>query len=686
MKTFLNTILICIVLTKVTIAQTDEAFEQIIEAYLPATDEDLNYDEVYEMLYQYYQSPINLNSTDRAGLEQLNLLNNQQLNAFINYRKLYGPLLSIFELQAIPYFDLQTIYRLKPFVKVLNNSLNTDNRRLWTKIKEEKNSYFIIRTDRSIETKEGYRSNEEAPTYLGDPYRVYTKFRVEHTNDFSIGFTLEKDGGEKFSWKPSQKQYLFDYYSFHFQIKNKLFLKNIIIGDYQIQYGQSLVFGAGFSLGKGAHAIATARRSNMGLTPYGSVIEKNFLRGIATTVQVNKQLDLTCFYSFNKLDANIQTDSIEFRRDYIQSMNISGLHNTRLTLERKNNAHEQQMGGTLLFTSKAKQLNLGINYLYTLYELPIYPQETKYNQYRFSGKDHFITSLFANYYWKNTHLFSEFAYDKSGGIGLLSGLILTASNNLQISILGRHYQRNFYSPLGAALGEQSRNNNESGIYLGIRNTFSKKLVFTAFVDNYKFPWVKYLADAPSTGHELLSRLNYDFNKQTQAYFQFRLKVNQKNGLEDSSSTYNLINHQKQQILLNLTYQANTQLSFRSRIQYSDYSINSSKSDGIALIQDVTLNLRKLSINGRYALFDTDDYNNRQYVYEKDVLYAFSIPAYQDTGSRIYVLLKYQITKNIKFWAKWSQFRYFDKDEIGSGNEKIDGDTKSDVKFQILIKL
>ena len=28
-----------------------------------------------------------------------------------------------------------------------------------------------------------------------------------------------------------------------------------------------------------------------------------------------------------------------------------------------------------------------------------------------------------------------------------------------------------------------------------------------------------------------------------------------------------------------------------------------------------------------ALFDTDDFDNRQYIYEKDVLWAFSIPAY-----------------------------------------------------------
>jgi len=70
--------------------------------------------------------------------------------------------------------------------------------------------------------------------------------------DFSFGLTMEKDAGEPIVWKP-QKQAIPDgLYFFHAFLFNKGKWKAFGLGDYKVQFGQGLVFGGGFYMGKSA--------------------------------------------------------------------------------------------------------------------------------------------------------------------------------------------------------------------------------------------------------------------------------------------------------------------------------------------------------------------------------------------------------------------------------------------------
>jgi hypothetical protein len=93
----------------------------------------------------------------------------------------------------------------------------------------------------------------------------------------------------------------------------------------------------------------------------------------------------------------------------------------------------------------------------------------------------------------------------------------------------------------------------------------------------------------------------------------------------------------------------------------------------------------ISFAARYALFETDSYYSRIYAYENDVLYAFSIPAYNGRGSRFYISAKYHIARGIDFWLRYAQTFYSDRNEIGSSKEQINGNTKSEIKAQLRLK-
>ena len=667
--------------------QDEFDLEDFIESNFSVQDEDTNYEDVYEALFQLYQSPIDLNKAKRADLQSLLILSNIQINEFLAYRLKNGNLLSIYELQAIPEFDLQLIYSILPFVSVRDGGLQADNRPLLKRILTEENNYWIIRADRTLEEKRGYKATEERERqYLGDPNRVYTRFRVKHTNDFSIGFTTEKDAGEQFTWNADRQQFGMDFWSFHFQLQNQGRLKNIVLGDYQLQFGQSLLFGAGFAIGKGSETVATARRSNLGIMPYTSVLETNFLRGVAATYEINNQIDLTAFYSYNAINGNVQVDSTQSAEEFFTSVRLAGFHRTENELTGKNAIQAQNFGANLLFHTKSEDLNIGLNFIQTLYDRDFIRRPNKYNQFEFNGSVNHNVGLFANYYWRNFHVFGETARSKSGGIGTVGGFIVSISPNLQTSFIVRNYERDFHSFFGNAFGESIRNINEKGIYWGIKFQPIRKLTVSAYYDRFNFPWLRFRADSPSSGNEYLGRLTYQFNRQIMLYAQARVENKERNFERgDNPNLYIIANAEKRNYILNLDIRPKGIVSLKSRIQFSEFLLDQDYSSGMALIQDVNFDFGKLRLSTRYAIFDTDNFENRQYVYEKDVLYAFSIPAYQNTGARSYALLQYKFSKKLQFWARYAQFRFLDQETIGTGTEQIEGNTRSEVKLQMMYR-
>jgi hypothetical protein len=103
------------------------------------------------------------------------------------------------------------------------------------------------------------------------------------------------------------------------------------------------------------------------------------------------------------------------------------------------------------------------------------------------------------------------------------------------------------------------------------------------------------------------------------------------------------------------------------------------------MQDINYDFGSLSISNRFALFQTDDFNNRQYVYEKNVLYQFAIPAYFGRGFRAYTLWQYTVNRRIDLWMRLSRTWFKDQTTIGSGLEQINGRQRTDLFLQLRYK-
>lgn len=665
--------------------------QQFVEDIFAFQDEDVSYDELYEALLLYYSNPLSLNKATREDLKSLYILSPYQVSSILDYRQQFGDFLSIYELQAVPGLDQATIYKMLPFVSVRDEGLAADNRPLLKRILSEPNNYLLLRYERTLEEKKGYTTPVIAPgetppsRYAGSSGKHYARFRVSHPRDFSLGITAEKDAGEEYTWDPETSRYGADYYSFHFQLMNKGRLKNLVVGDYQIQYGQSLLLGAGFTVGKGSETITTVRRSNLGIRPYTSVLETDFFRGAAATYELSKQFELTTFYSRLPQDAIVQNDSVETFQDFISSIQSSGFHRTPSEITAKDQILEQTYGGTLLYKDKIDNLQLGLNVVVNDFEVPLIRRDALYNKFEFRGTDNYNTGVFFNYVWQNVSLFGEAARSKSGGIGAVGGAIISLTPQLETSIVLRNYDRDFHSFYGRAFGETTtRNINERGWYWGLKYKPSRKYEFSAYFDQFAFPWLKFGINAPTTGYEYLLRANYKPSRNILLYGQFRQQAKYDNLTGQEEPIDFPLNGIKRNYLLNLDLKVCDNLGFKSRVQWSDYRFDDEFTNGYAIMQDVYLTYWKFRLSTRMAIFDTDDFENRQYAYERDVLYAFSIPAYSGVGTRYYLLLQYGVTRNIDLYARIARSSFRDRETVGSSLEEIDGNIKTDVKFQVRI--
>ncbi|GAB3249851.1 helix-hairpin-helix domain-containing protein [Larkinella harenae] len=650
-----------------------------IQDLFPVQTEGVDYQTVYENLYQLYANPFDLNTVSREELLATNLLTERQLNSLFDYRTTFGRFLSVYELQAVPDFDLPTIRRLLPFVTV-----DPQNRSF--SVRNPTDHYLIMRVERVLEQQKGFSlaepdKNGNLPRrYAGSRQQWYLRYRYSRPRDFSFGLTLEQDPGEPFRWQPGRYQYGIDYISFHAQWQNRGRWQNILIGDYQLQIGQGLVLASGFSLGKGAETVAGVRRPSLGARPYTSLSEFGYLRGLTATYALPPNWSVTLLAARNRRDGNVVVDT-ENQVDKISSLQTSGLHRTPAELADRASLLEHNLGAHLHY-HRGQRLQLGATVLHTIFDKFLQKRDLPYNRYEFTGQQNTVVGLHGSYVWQNVNFFGEAARSSSGGIGAVGGAVASLTKRLDAALLGRHYDRNFHSFYANAFGENTRTSNEQGIYTGLRYVIYRKLTLGTFVDFYRFPWWKYLVDKPSRGYDYLLQATYTPTKKLTIYGIYHEEHKEKNLPTALSKAKETVGTVRKNYALNAEYAPSRMLTLRTRVQWGGFQYEGHPaSTGLAVVQDATADFGRLLLSGRLAWFSTDNYDSRQYVYERDVLSAFSIPAYANKGIRNYLLIQYNLNKHLDIWLRWSRTDFRQQDTVGSDLDQIPKPHKSEVKLQ-----
>ena len=665
-----------------TLGNTSEQ-EDLIESFLQEqeTDADFDYNDLFEELNYLLKQPLDLNRATPYDLDLFPFLSPIQKTAFLRYVGEMGPLISTYELQAIPYFDMTTIRRLLPFVKIGSQTIDPLSKR-W---KSEGNHQLLLRWSTTLEQKKGFLQNDTGnKAYQGDPNNLYLRYRFILSNRLSFGFTAEKDEGETFFQKDNKQG--FDFYSAHFLLQNPTgTLSSLALGDYSVSMGQGLIPFNGFAPRKGPATIQI-KRTGAPLRRYSSVNESDFFRGAAASFRLSKKLQLTTLLSSKRQDANIEvaeeTSEDEPLAIFATSLQNSGKHRTLSEIADKHAVRQSAVGGILKWEDR--RLHLALNTLNQWIDQPLERNPALYNQFSFSGKRILNSSLDYSYTWRNLHFFGETALSNIESVATTNGLLAALDQRMDLALLYRHFPKNYQSLNAKPFAETGGANNEQGLYVGLEIRPYKEWVVNAYFDLWKHPWLRFRTDAPSQGQEWLLRISYKKRRKFESHIQVKNEIKPENVDTEDGRFDRILQRQNFQGRIHLSYQLTKNLEWRSRLYAGFTEINGERIAGTALFQDLKYRAlgSRISFSTRFAVFDTEDYAIRFYAYENDVLNSFSVPAYYDRGSRFYLLMGYRIRSGMLLEGRLARTNYTNRETIGSGNDEINGPEKTDVKLQL----
>lgn len=643
--------------------------KQQLENIADANDaENLKNDELLQQLDYFRKHPVNLNTATAGELQSLTILSDLQIDNLLRYRNLFGKLLSVYELQAVPTLDLFTITRLLPFVAV-GNAVSV-NENFLSRFKGEDRD-LLLRATRVMEKSSGYDTSVNNH-YLGDRNRLMFRYRYQYKNLLYYGLVADKDAGEQF-FKGAQSKG-FDFYSVHFFARQLGIVKAIALGDYTVNMGQGLIQWQSLAFGKSAGVMSVKRQSPV-LMPYRSAGEFYFNRGIGITLQ-KKNVQASFFASYKKISGNIVNDSV----DRFTSLLSSGYYRNATEIADRYKIGLTSVGGNLAYETSS--FKIGWNSVAHQFSIPLQKRDEPYNYYAISGRSLFNSSVDYSYTYKNIHLFGEAATDKNFHTAFVSGALISVDPKVDVSVLYRNIQKEYQSLFGNAFNENTFPTNEKGIYTGIVIRPVMNWQLSAYADFFQFPWLRYRVNAPGRGYDYLMQLNYQPNKQFEMYVRYKNKNKPVDG-SGNGVIYYPEDEVKQNLRIHISDQMAPSFFIQSRVEVMWYNHQTQNAEqGFIGYVEGSYRSKKLSSNVRLQYFETDSYNSRIYSYESDVLYSFSIPAFYDKGFRYYFNLNYSITKKIECWLRWGQTIYADKNSIGSGLDEIKGNARTEIKLQL----
>ena len=603
--------------------------EVILDIYNAVTEfGEVDYEQLQTDLYTLHESPIDLNNTSDEELTQLYFLSPQQIDAILAYAYRH-PFESLYELRLIPELADYEIRDLLPFVQITNHQSPITNELYAKEVFAKAHHEIITRIDaRNIEAYEGT-----------DPIYTQLRYRFDFRRRVTFGIQLRRPAGG-FARDLQYGAYL--------QLNDITpHLHTLVAGNFQASFGQGLVLAPVFHAGKSMYVTSIGQQRE-GLRYYSSV-DGQGLHGAGATLR----------WEWNKTTR----------------LDVSALYSMR----RANDSTWHHLLGANL-TLRHKKLQVELTVIENLWSDSIHPYtNAKYNRHYFRGRNQAVIGASCRYNHGWFDVFGEVATSQNNehspitnnqspitkshwGFGTIIGSRFYPTNGVSLIALYRYYSPYFDNALGYAFSETSRLGDENGGYLGFDITRLRNWRFIGYGDIFYFSGYKYgLGDATRTlGYDAMAEAQYHSNQKSEIKNQKYWLALRARARKKGASTYS--------VRATFDWQRNgwslrTTADFNLTNQKSKIENQKSIPYGVSIAQDIAYNFQlstfnfPLSLRLRVQAFDARDWANRIYIYEHDVLYAFSIPAVYGLGGRAYLCLRWQIIPQLALYFRASETVY-----------------------------
>jgi hypothetical protein len=653
----------------------NEIIESIIASNPELSEAQLN--DLTERVAVLSNNKVDINTSDLKVLVELLLLNELQLKAILLHRELYGKFISIYELQSIASMEVEDIRRIMPFIRPFGMEGVSPFK--WNMLYKGSKT-LMIRYGRILQDQAGYLG--DAPKYLGSQDQFSVRLRHVVPGRVSIGVGAEKDVGEPFNSK--YNKLLFDFTTFHIYLEkvNKR-IQSIAIGDFQASMGQGLILFSGYGFGRSSFSTAV-KRNERSLRPSTSLNEINALRGVGIELNLTSRISFMTFASLRKSDGNaILPDSISSDlEEIVSSIQISGLHRTESEIRNKGHINQFTSGASLKYNHK--RMSLGLNVVYDKLDKRLNPTDRIYNRFYFKGKEAMNSSVNYTFYLKNVVLYGETGCNPEGAVATVNGALIGLHPKVNMALLFRYLPKEYYSLHGKVFSDQTATTNETGFYAGVEIKPNPRLLINAYADLFKHEWPTFAANGPSEGIAYLIKAAYQVRKKWDAYIQVRYQSEEVKGI-GSEIIPPLYARQKTDIRLHLNKKVSNLMTWSSRLDFNHMQLPGDKDEyGYLMYQELWAKPLGKPFSGfvRFSYFNIDSYQSRIYSYEHYQAYDSRNIGFDGVGNRFVTGLRWKFYNGIVLEASYNMTRYINKKTIGSGNDKIDGPLRSEIRAQI----
>ena len=572
-----------------------------------------DFEAFYEDMLRLQQNPININTATQHDLEQLYFLSDEQIDAILLYRYSHGALHSVYELQLIRGLEIYDIRNMLPFITIGDAK---PQEFYWSDLLHGSHELTMRLDARKIEDWKTTKNK-----YTGDPFYSNVKYKYNYKNRVMLGLHAEKDVGEQFV---GPDNYGFDSYGGYLQVNDVWKFKSIIVGDYKANFGEGLVVNHQLSMGRAYDPLSIHNRKQ-GIQKYGGNDEFRFFRGVAATLAIG-DVSITALYSVRTVDGNIVNDEL-------RTVSTTGYHRTATEIARRRASWQHVAGLNVNYSNR--YLDVGATFIENIFKHSLNPT----NDYYFHGKAQSVGSL--NYRFHNEHwsLFGETALASNTrlGVATINGVKYHPMVDLGFVVSHRYYSPYFDNMYANALSYKSRINNEQSVYFATDINLLKPLKISLSTDIWK-------------GYQYVSL--YSTYEKYQV-FQSRLQARWKH------------RDNKHRIVLKWNHSHFiSSLSLRSQLEMNMCKTISNGSSpwtfGMNAVQRIEYNFTHpaLVLQGGVGVFYAPTYDNRFYLSENDVLYAFGQTIVQGRGLRTFVNMRYEINSHWKIYLKagntWTQ--------------------------------
>ncbi len=660
--------------------RSNERWKEYIRQWAEDEEDSERFESLYSELSYLSEHPIDLNTATAESLRRLPFLSDTQVEAILSYRRKYGALLTVYELKNIAALDYPTIEWMEPFVyvgEVARPRRAIHGHNLW----KYGSHQWIAQYRRTLEQKQGYRAQPDSVlrrypnrVYLGEPFYHSLRYSYAFDERIQAGFVAEKDAGEPFA---NARHKGYDYYSAHLLLHDmKKWLGTFAAGDYKASFGQGLVLSHDFIPVRTTVLSSSGYRNN-GFRRHYSTNEHDFFRGVAASF-VWKNWTAHVFYSRRKTDAS--TDSM-----IITSFKTDGLHRTESERNKRHTVTMRTIGTNLRYAASGSHIGL-TTVTYDFGHHTVEPPAKPYNRYLFQGNRNVNASIDYMLRLNTLRWYGETALSSNGAWATLNALQWAPNSSIRGVILYRRYAADYQAHFAHAFSQSSGIRNEEGVYIGWELTppigFWK---ITGYADFYRFPWMKFGVDAPSSGTDCLLQADYAKFEHLDFYVRYRYRRRESSHTAKGHPETKILSERHHRLRAQMLYYPTPEWSWKAAVDASLFTPEAkATSYGWMVSNAVGWKPQRLPFQADWfiACFRTDNYQNRIYSYEKNLLYAFHSTSFYGKGMRLSTVLRYSVGYRFVIAAKIGWTHYFEGEHIGSGLETIDGRNRTDVYAMI----